>query len=228
MKNQIRAILLVQLLVALLMVSCGVTRNSSSEQTIASLRSSRNLQFEAQAAVALDVQRHAQEQMQAEQTTTRRDYTEPVPEQTVTTTIPMSNLLNLPAGAKYSAQTGRASVEAERQGDKIIVRGKCDSIARRSSYFENRVFRQRTLIDSLAARLDEAADYRTRTDSLLAAMSAAHHADEHTEKSPSMWHRWLLVGFLAGGAVSALLTKTNPLKAFVSLIKRIVLWQRAY
>lgn len=210
------------LLVVLLTAACGAIKNTASEQTVISQQSSLSAQLEAQAAAACDVQRHAQEQMQAEQTTTLREYAEPVPEESATTTIPTQSLLDLPDGAKYSAQNGRASIEAEKQGDKIVVRGRCDSIARRCTYFENRVFRQRVLIDSLTSRLNEMQAYRARADSLLAAVSAAYHAAEHSEKPPSVWYRWLLIGFLAGGAASALLTKTNPLKAIVKLIKNIV------
>lgn len=222
MKNRIRGIPLVLLLVAVLMAACGAIKNTTSEQMASLEQSSSSAQLEAQAAAAHGVQRHAQEQMQAEQTTTRQEYAESVPEESATATIPTQNLLNLPDGAKYSAQNGRASIEAERQGDNIVVRGRCDSIARRCTYFENSVFRQRVLIDSLTARLEEAQVYRARADSLLAAVSAAYHAAEHTEKPPSAWGRWFLLGILAGGAASALLTKTNPLKTMVSFIKRIV------
>ncbi len=222
MKNRIRGIPLALLLAVLLMAACGVTKNAAIEQTTSTQSTFRNTQLEAQAAAVHDVQHYAQEQMQAEQMTTRQEYAEPVPSESATTTIPTSSLLNLPDGAKFGAQNGRASVEAERQGDEIIVRGKCDSIARRCTYFENSVFRQRILIDSLMARLDEVQAYRTRADSLLEAVSAAYHAAEHTEKPPSTWGRWFLLGLLAGGAASAWLTKTNPLKPIVSLIKRIV------
>lgn len=222
MKNRIRGIPLVLLLVALLTAACGAIKNATSEQTTSTQSAFRSAEFEAQAAAAHDVQRHAQEQTLAEQTTTRREYAESVPEESAITTIPTQSLLDLPDGAKYSAQNGRASVEAERQGDNIVVRGRCDSIARRCAYFENSVFRQRILIDSLTARLDKVQAYRARADSLLAAVSAVYHAAEHTEKPPSTWGRWFLLGLLAGGAASAMLTKTNPLKTIVSLIKRIV------
>ncbi len=221
MKNRIKGIPLALLLAVLLMAACGVTKNAASEQAASTQSTSLNTQLEAQGAAVHDVQRHAQEQMQAEQTTTRQEYSEPVPAESATTTIPTSSLLNLPDGAKFGAQNGRASVEAERQGDEIIVRGKCDSIARRCTYFESSVFRQRILIDSLTARLDEMQAYRARADSLLEAVSAAYHAAEHTEKPPSTWGRWFLLGLLAGGAASAWLTKTNPLKTIVKLIKNI-------
>ncbi len=221
MKNRIRGIPLALLLAVLLMVACGVTKNAASEHAASTQSTSLNTQLEAQGTAVHDIQRHAQEQMQAEQTTTRQEYSEPVPAESATTTIPTSSLLNLPDGAKFGAQNGRASVEAERQGDEIIVRGKCDSIARRCTYFENSVFRQRILIDSLTARLDEMQAYRARADSLLEAVSAAYHAAEHTEKPPSTWGRWFLLGLLAGGAASAWLTKTNPLKTIVKLIKNI-------
>ncbi len=222
MKNRIRGIPLVLLLVAVLMAACGAIKNTTSEQTSLLQQSNSSAQLEAQAAAVHDTHRHVQEQTQTDSTMTRREYAEPVPEARTDMTIPMQNLLDLPDGAKYSAQNGRASVEAERRGDHIVVRGRCDSIARRCTYFENRVFRQRVLIDSLTSRLNEMQAYRARADSLLAAVSAAYHAAEHTEKPPSVWYRWLLIGFLAGGAASALLTKTNPLKAIVKLIKNIV------
>ncbi len=223
MKNRIRGIPLALLLAVLLMAACATTKNNESSEQVTSTQSTfLNTQLEAQGAAVHDVRHHAQEQMQAEQTTTRQEYSEPVPEESATTTIPTSSLLNLPDGAKFGAQNGRASVEAERQGDEIIVRGKCDSIARRCTYFETSVYRQRILIDSLTARLDEMQAYRARADSLLEAVSAAYHAAEHTEKPPSTWGRWFLLGLLAGGAASAWLTKTNPLKPIVSLIKRIV------
>lgn len=222
MKNRIRGIPLVLLLVAVLMAACGAIKNTTSAQTSLLQQSNSSAQLEAQAAAVHDTHRHVQEQTQTDSTMTRREYAEPVPEERTDMTIPTQNLLDLPDGAKYSAQNGRASIEAERQGDKIVVRGRCDSIARRCTYFENRVFRQRVLIDSLTVLLDEMQAYQARADSLLAAVSAAYHAAERTEKPPSTWYRWLLAGFLAGGAASALLTKTNPLKAIVKLIKSIV------
>lgn len=222
MKNRIRGIPLVLLLVVLLLAACGAIRNSASEQTTSSQQSSRSAQLEVQAAATHDARLHAQERMEAQQTTILREYAEPVREESAATTIPIQSLLDLPDGAKFGARNGRAGVEAERQGDRIVVRGMCDSIARRCTYFEDRVFRQRLLIDSLLIRLDEMTAYRARADSLLAAASTTHRAAEQIREPAAVWCRWLLVGFLAGGAVSAWLTKTNPLKAIVKLFKNIV------
>lgn len=222
MKNRIRGIPLVVLLAALLMAACGAIKNTTSEQTASSEQSLRSEAAAAQSVVAHDVNRHMQQQTQTDSTTTRREYAEPVPEERTDMTIPTQSLLDLPDGAKYSAQNGRASIEAERQGDKIVVRGRCDSIARRCTYFENRVFRQRVLIDSLTARLDEMQAYRARADSLLLAAVLTQRTVEHTKQPPVTWHWWLLAGFLAGGAASAWLTETNPLKSIVKLIKNIV------
>ena len=208
MKNRIRGIPLVVLLAALLMAACGAIKNTTSEQTASSEQSSFGVQLEAQAAAVRDTHRHVQQQTQTDSTTTRREYAEPVPEERTDMTIPTQSLLDLPDGAKFGARNGRASIEAERQGDKIVVRGRCDSIARRCTYFENRVFRQRVLIDSLTARLDE--------------MQAYQRTVERTKRPPATWYRWLLAGFLAGGTATALLTKTNPLKSIVKLIKNIV------
>lgn len=222
MKNRIRGIPLVLLLVALLTAACGAIKNTTSEQMVSLERSSSSTQLEAQAAAVHDTHRHAQEQTQMDSTTTRREYAEPVPEERTDMTIPTQSLLDLPDGAKYSAQNGRASIEAERQGDKIVVRGRCDSIARRCTYFENRVFRQRLTIDSLCAQISALQVYRARADSLVEVGTQLIRNFKKTEKPPATWYRWLLVGFLAGGATSALLTKTDPLKAIVKLIKNIV------
>lgn len=221
MKHRIRGIPLVLLLVVVLTAACGTVRKSAGEQTIASQRSSSSERFEAQAAAVHDTHRHVQEQTQTDSTTTRREFAEPVPEERTNMTIPTQNLLELPDGAKYSARNGRASVEAERQGDKIVVRGRCDSIARRCTYFESRVFRQRILLDSLAARLDEMQASYERADTQRVAGTLVRRSVERTKQPPAIW-RWLLAGFLAGGAASALLTKTNPLKTIVKLIKKIV------
>lgn len=222
MKNRIRGIPLVVLLAALLMAACGAIKNTTSEQTASSEQSLRSEAAAAQSVVAHDVNRHMQQQTQTDSTTTRREYAEPVPEERTDMTIPTQSLLDLPDGAKFGARNGRASIEAERQGDKIVVRGRCDSIARRCTYFENRVFRQRVLIDSLTARLDEMQAYRARADSLLSAAALTQRTVERTKRPPATWYRWLLAGFLAGGTATALLTKTNPLKSIVKLIKNIV------
>lgn len=222
MKNPIRGIPLVILLTALLMASCGTVKKSVSEETFSKRQNNQNEQVEAEAVAVQDINRHAQKQAEMDSTTTRREYAEPVPEQRTDMTIPTQSLLNLPDGAKYTAQNGRASVEAERQGDKIIVRGKCDSIARRCTYFENRVFRQRLLIDSLTTRLSAMQVYYARADSHFAAELLTRQMATRTDKPPATWYWWLFAGFLAGGAVSALLTKTNPLKTIFSLIKKVV------
>lgn len=174
------------------------------------------------AAATLDEQRHNVQQMQTDVLTTKHLFAEPIPSEQTSLEIPTQNLLNLPEGAKYGTHSGRASVEAERRGDNIVVTGKCDSIARRCVYFESQVFRQREVIDSLAQLLiAERAKYR-QLDSLSNARSGTVQAVQTARKAPSTWHWWLLFGFLAGGTTASLLTKTNPLKTIVQLIKQIL------
>jgi len=134
----------------------------------------------------------------------------------------MQNLRDLPDGAKYAAQNGRASVEAERQGENIVVTGKADSIARRCLYFENQVFRQRQSLDSLNRLLLTSQAANEQLSTLAVARSGTAQTVETTRKPPVIWHWWLLTGFLAGGAAAAWLTKTNPLKTVYSLIKKIL------
>jgi hypothetical protein len=77
------------------------------------------------------------------------------------------------------------------------------------------------VIDSLAQLLiAERARYR-QLDSLSSARSGTMQVVQTTRKSPATWHWWLLFGFLAGGTAASLLTKTNPLKTIVQLIKQI-------
>lgn len=222
MTNRIRGLPLVLLLAALSMASCGAVRKTTGEETLSERRNHRSVRFEAQAAALRGADRHAREQMQTDSATTRREVAEAVSEERTEMTIPAQKLLSLPDGAKYSAQSGRLSVEAQRQGGQIVVRGRCDSIARRCTYYERRVFRQRAQIDSLTVRLSEVQACRARADSLSAAETRTRQAVARTQRPPATWHWWLLTGFLAGGAASAWLTKTNPLKTFFSLIKKVV------
>lgn len=148
--------------------------------------------------------------------------TEEVPGQTARLTIPMQELRNLPEGAKYTARNGRASVEAQRHGDSILLTGSADSIARRCIYFERQAFRQRRHIDSLDRLLAASQAAREQVTRQAAASAQTDTTAGKSRKSSATWYWWLLTGFLAGGAAAAWLKNRNPLKTFVSFIKNLV------
>ena len=101
MKNRIRGIPLVLLLVAVLMAACGAIKNTTSAQTSLLQQSNSSAQLEAQAAAVHDTHRHVQEQTQTDSTMTRREDAEPVQEERTEKTVPTQNLLDRPDGAKY-------------------------------------------------------------------------------------------------------------------------------
>ena len=150
----------------MLLASCATSRTTSTLQEATLQEAHQSERAEEVAAATLDEQRHNVQQTQTDVLTTKQLFAEPIPSEQTSLEIPTQNLLNLPEGAKYGTHSGRASVEAERRGDNIVVTGKCDSIARRCVYFESQVFRQREVIDSLAQLLiAERAKYR-QLDSL--------------------------------------------------------------
>ena len=137
----------------MLLVSCATSRTTSTLQEESLQEARQTERAEEVAAATLDEQRHNVQQTQTDVLTTKHLFAESIPSEQTSLEIPTQNLLNLPEGAKYGTHSGRASVEAERRGDNIVVTGKCDSIARRCVYFESQVFRQREVIDSLAQLL---------------------------------------------------------------------------
>lgn len=78
---------------------------------------------------------------------------EGVPEAESNMTIPMRSLLDLPEGAGYSARNGRSSVGVERHGDELRVTGRCDSLERQCSLYEEALYWQEYRADSLEMEL---------------------------------------------------------------------------
>lgn len=155
MKNHIRGHALPVILVAFLLLAsaCG-TQNKAVRQTAASNAMeteeslSRKTSMTSMDSLLLNYQN-----LQEEVTLLKAAYAEPIPKEEAKVTIPTQNLLELPDGAKYGASYGRATVEAERNGDNIIVTGRCDSIARRCEYYERHAFRLQNTVDSLKATI---------------------------------------------------------------------------
>jgi hypothetical protein len=62
----------------------------------------------------------------------------------VNLTVPVQNLLDLPAGASFSEKSGRANVSVKKDGDSIRIVASCDSLQALCEYYE----RELTLIRS--------------------------------------------------------------------------------
>lgn len=222
MKRLFRGFPLLLLLIAALTASCAASKETSKAQTKTSAEMSEAGRSAEAAAGVLDQAQHNLLQTQTDASTTKRLFSEPIPSERASVTIPTQNLLNLPEGAKYGTQEGRASVEAERHGDHIVLTGKCDSIARLCVSFEQNVFRQRQVIDSLSRLLAASQSALAQYDARAAAGSDTIQTVEQTKRRPSRWFWWLSLGFLAGGTAASCLTRTNPLKVIVQFIKKLV------
>jgi hypothetical protein len=67
----------------------------------------------------------------------------PVPEAKVNLTVPIPNLLNLPAGAVFSEKSGRANVSVKKENDSIFIMASCDSLQALCEYYEREMTRIR-------------------------------------------------------------------------------------
>lgn len=234
MRKTIRGypLMLLLLLVTLCQVACGPTKvatTSKSEavdevvQEVASAVTQAEVEHAEQQAV--------QRQQETEQKITKQEVTEPVPAETSSLEIPTQNLLDLPEGASYNASSGRSSVEAKRVGNNIKVTSKCDSLARRVTFYEQTVFRQSNTIDSLGMVILAQQTTIAQYEAEAVARSAVTEEEEQTEKRASNWHKWLLGGVLLGVALSiaaCILWKRTRLGVIIKIVinKIAKLWQK--
>lgn len=129
-------------------------------------------------------------------------YAEPIPPEEARMTIPTRNLLDLPDGAKYGTSSGRATVEAERSGDNIVLTGRCDSIARRCEFYERHVFRQQDTIDALKSAITRLEDQLYRKTFERDSIASQMTFESRRSKPPRTGGKWFLFGFLSGIAIT--------------------------
>ncbi len=155
----------------------------------------------------------------------RREEAEMIPPDSTQQTIPIQNILDLPDGAKYSTQSGRATSELTKQGDNVIVSAKCDSVARMLRYYERTAFRQRNQIDSLQSELTSANnEIQAYAEKQLAdSQNEITETVTETDKPPAgrFW-KGLLLGLVMGAGGYELIIRRDVLNKFVKLIKTIV------
>lgn len=135
--------------------------------------------------------------------------TEGVPEQEATLRVTMDALRNLPNGAKYREESGRTSVEAERRGKNIIIRGKCDSITRRCIFYQNEALERQSAIDSLNSVLTAHREREAELQAEMANMSRVISDFERKRKPPNLWYVWIIIGAIGGSWLSK---KLSPVK----------------
>ena len=224
MKNLIRGYPIL-LLAVLVMVSCGTKKHLETISQHQQQTASHLLATDVQQEVGLESSSHLlQAKVQDSQMVLKME-TQAIPEDSSQMTIPIQSLMDLPDGAVFRTQEGRSSVEVNRQGDNVIVTGKCDSIQRQCLYYESQVFRQRSTIDSLRDQLSQTKQYVSHLESNTATETAEDHIAVEQEKPPTVWHIWLFVGILVGIAlsiaVSILYNKTRVGGVIKGLILKI-------
>lgn len=219
MRNHIRGLTALLVVSALLPVACGTQKKAATyRQEDSSLQEVLQVQTEQVAKAVTDSVQYRFQSLQQEMTELRATFIEQIPMSQVQETIPMQSLLDLPEGAKYGTADGRASVEALRQGDNIVLTGRCDSVARQCTKYEKQTFRQKSTIDSLKAVIDK---LHSRL-SQMALESESNVNRSVLETQPKVPQRrsgkWFLAGVVkgtAGGVAAQWLWKRFSLDAII-------------
>lgn len=224
MKNLIKGkTLLILAAVAFLSVACGPSSKLTAyQQTQTDSQSLVQAQAVQAEKAAFDSLLYSYQNLQLEMTELKATFEQSIPAAQAQVTIPMQSLTDLPEGAKFGESSGRATVEAVRFGDNIILTGRCDSVARQCAVLERKTTRQQNTIDSLSKALQ----YKDSELSQLAVKLNSNSvqtasAVEETRKPPRKIGGWFVAGTalgLAGGAGANLLWKRFNVG---SMVKRI-------
>ena len=121
---------------------------------------------------------------------------EAIPESVASMELTEESLRNLPEGAGYSTSSGRSSLTVRRTSDGITVTSRCDSIARLCRYYEERLDRNETEIDSLYSVLSRKSSDSTNVVSESVSDTETVQATETGQRSGRFG--WLASGFMAG------------------------------
>lgn len=229
MRNHIRGLTALLVAGAFLSVACGTQKKATAyRQEDSRLQEVLQNQTEQVAKAVTDSVRYRFRNLQQEMAELRATFAEQIPMIQVRETIPMQSLLDLPEGAKYGTSNGRASVEAQRQGDSIVLTGRCDSVARQCTVYERQTFRQKSTIDSLNAVIDDLHSrlvQKTYEEVRDTGCSVIETSETAAPAKPHRW-RWFLGGAVFGVAASAaagLLWKRFSLGSVIKgLIKKIL------
>lgn len=125
---------------------------------------------------------------------------ETVPESVASMELTEESLHNLPEGAEYSTSSGRSSLTVRRTSDGIAVTSRCDSIARLCRYYEERLDRSETEIDSLYSVLSRKSSGSTNVVS--ESVSDIETVQVAEKRRRGGWFGWLVAGFMSGVMVT--------------------------
>ena len=210
MRNLITGRTFLLLAAALLSVACAPGKKLTSYQrTDMSMTAVLEQAGQYETALSDSLRRMHQNEL-LETAETKLAFAEPIPAAQVQMTIPTRSLLDLPEGAMFGNSSGRAGVEARRQGDNIIFTSRCDSISRRCTLLERQTFRQRNTIDSLQEAIERNSGLSKMTYER--SSNAARKASGQVERKapPARRGSWFAAGAvlgIAGGAGAQLLWK---------------------
>lgn len=121
---------------------------------------------------------------------------QPIPSDTAKVTLSLSNLRDLPQGAEYAAQKGRAKVKVRIRDSLVMVTASCDSLQQ--------------MVEIYA---EEAQFYKARADSLSQEKEKNVHTFKKEDVSLFSLLKHFLIGLLIGALVATLfLFKITPKK----------------
>lgn len=143
--------------------------------------------------------------------------TQGIPKQEAAMKVKIEDLRNLPEGAKYRNEEGRTSVEAERHGNRIVIRAQCDSIARECIFYKNTASEQQKTIDSLTNEIAHHRQKEVRLEAEMKDLNGVISDFEQKRKPPNLWFLWLIVGCVAGSALMMNLSKSSLVKKVFKL-----------
>lgn len=201
MKNHIRGLTALLVACALLSVACGTSKKATTySQEDSQLQEVLQAQTEQVAKAVTDSVQYRFQNLQQEMTELKATFAEQIPMIQAQETIPMQSLIDLPEGAKYGTAYGRASVEALRRGDNIVLTGRCDSVARQCMVYERQTFKQKSTIDSLNAVIDNLHS-RLSQMAFESESNANKSVLETQPKDPPRRNgKWFLAGIVIGTA----------------------------
>lgn len=193
-------------LAALLLAACAPTKQTIRGRTEFRTDSARSIHV-AERIADMQTTQTATTLQQTEYSILRSVRTEPVPQRTARVNLTEENLRRLPDGASFTARDGQLTLEARRDGDTLRLLARCDSLSRRTEYFETTAARQSERIDSLERRLSEA---RQAYD-LLVEIAFSDHTRTSEERTRTSSHRgwWFAFGLAAGCLGGWWARKTN-------------------
>nr|DAI14401.1 MAG TPA: vitamin B12-binding protein [Caudoviricetes sp.] len=194
------------LLAALLLAACAPTKQTIRGRTEFRTDSARSIHV-AERIADMQTTQTATTLQQTEYSILRSVRTEPVPQRTARVNLTEENLRRLPDGASFTARDGQLTLEARRDGDTLRLLARCDSLSRRTEYFEATAARQSERIDSLERRLSEA----RQAYHLLTEIAFSDHTRTSEERTRTSSHRgwWFAFGLVAGCLGGWWARKTN-------------------